>query len=138
MFATRTPRQSREVSLASLIRVFPATKSSGALTRWDRAFAVGKSARGSASAFSRALAGYCEFCRGGDLVNCQNQENTGIHHDGGYAEVLLAKASGLMSIPDDLSSVRRSRPEMKLVQGLLEVPRYRFCCDAQAVAHPTM
>ena len=40
--------------------------------------------------------GYCEFCRNGDLVNCRNQEYTGIHHDGGYAEVMLAKASGLM------------------------------------------
>jgi propanol-preferring alcohol dehydrogenase len=48
--------------------------------------------------------GYCEFCRNGDLVNCQNQEFTGIHHDGGYAEVMIAKASGLVSIPDDLSS----------------------------------
>jgi alcohol dehydrogenase, propanol-preferring len=26
-------------------------------------------------------------------------------HDGGYAEVLIAKASGLMSIPDDLAAV---------------------------------
>ena len=49
--------------------------------------------------------GYCEFCRNGDLVNCQNQEYTGIHHDGGYAEVMIAKANGLVSIPDDLSSV---------------------------------
>ncbi len=49
--------------------------------------------------------GYCEFCRNGDLVNCRNQEFTGIHHDGGYAEIMLAKASGLMSIPDGLSSV---------------------------------
>jgi D-arabinose 1-dehydrogenase-like Zn-dependent alcohol dehydrogenase len=49
--------------------------------------------------------GYCEFCRNGDLVNCRNQEYTGIHHDGRYAEVMIAKASGLMSIPDDLSSV---------------------------------
>jgi propanol-preferring alcohol dehydrogenase len=48
--------------------------------------------------------GYCEFCRNGDLVNCQNQEFTGIHHDGGYAEVMIAKASGLVSIPDDQSS----------------------------------
>jgi alcohol dehydrogenase, propanol-preferring len=38
-------------------------------------------------------------------VNCRNQEFTGIHHDGGYAEVMIAKASGLVSIPDDLSSV---------------------------------
>ncbi|WP_263365532.1 alcohol dehydrogenase catalytic domain-containing protein [Edaphobacter bradus] len=48
--------------------------------------------------------GYCEFCRNGDLVNCQNQEFTGIHHDGGYAEVMIAKASGLVSIAEDLSS----------------------------------
>jgi propanol-preferring alcohol dehydrogenase len=49
--------------------------------------------------------GYCQFCRSGDLVNCRNQEYTGIHHDGGYAEVMIAKASGLVSIPDSLSSV---------------------------------
>ncbi len=48
--------------------------------------------------------GYCEFCRDGDLVNCRNQEYTGIHHDGGYAEVMIAKASGLMSIPDGMES----------------------------------
>jgi alcohol dehydrogenase, propanol-preferring len=48
--------------------------------------------------------GYCDFCRGGDLVNCRNQEQTGIQHDGGYAEVMIAKASGLVSVPDDLSS----------------------------------
>jgi alcohol dehydrogenase, propanol-preferring len=48
--------------------------------------------------------GHCEFCRGGDLVNCRNQEYTGIHRDGGYAEVMTAKASGLVAIPDDLSS----------------------------------
>jgi propanol-preferring alcohol dehydrogenase len=55
--------------------------------------------------FLGGACGYCEFCRNGDLVNCRNQVFTGIHQDGGYAEVLLAKASGLMSIPDDLSSV---------------------------------
>src|SRR5215469_12943630 len=49
--------------------------------------------------------GYCEFCRNGDLVNCKNQEYTGIHSDGGYAEVMIAKATGLVRIPDDLSSV---------------------------------
>src|SRR5215831_10576720 len=55
--------------------------------------------------FLAGSCGYCEFCRHGDLVNCRNQEYTGIHHDGGYAEVMIAKASGLVSIPDDLSSV---------------------------------
>ncbi len=54
--------------------------------------------------FLGGACGYCEFCRSGDLVNCRNQEYTGIHHDGGYAEVMLAKASGLMSIPDSISS----------------------------------
>jgi alcohol dehydrogenase, propanol-preferring len=54
--------------------------------------------------FLGGYCGYCEFCRNGDLVNCRNQEYTGIHHDGGYAEAMIAKASGLVSIPDDLSS----------------------------------
>ena len=49
--------------------------------------------------------GYCDFCRNGDLVNCRNQGFTGIHSDGGYAEVMLARSSGLVRIPDDLSSV---------------------------------
>ena len=48
--------------------------------------------------------GHCDRCRGGDLVNCRNQEFTGIQHDGGYAEMLIARASGLMSIPDDLAA----------------------------------
>ncbi len=55
--------------------------------------------------FLAGSCGYCAFCRNGDLVNCANQEFTGIHHDGGYAEVMIAKASGLVRIPDDLSSV---------------------------------
>ena len=57
--------------------------------------------------------GHCEFCRGGDLVNCRNQEYTGIHHDGGYAEVMIAKASGLVSIPDDLSVGRCGAAAMR-------------------------
>src|ERR1700676_2353483 len=49
--------------------------------------------------------GYCAYCRDGDLVNCTNQGYTGVQHDGGYAESLIAKSSGLVSVPDDLSSV---------------------------------
>jgi alcohol dehydrogenase, propanol-preferring len=49
--------------------------------------------------------GHCWPCRSGDLVNCQNQAYTGIQHDGGYAEVMIAKGSGLISVPDDLESV---------------------------------
>ena len=49
--------------------------------------------------------GYCEYCRRGDLVSCKNQEFVGVQHDGGYAEVMIAKQSGLVSIPDGVSSV---------------------------------
>ena len=49
--------------------------------------------------------GYCDYCRDGDLVNCTNQGYTGVQHDGGYAEMMIAKASGLIAVPDDLSSV---------------------------------
>jgi propanol-preferring alcohol dehydrogenase len=48
--------------------------------------------------------GRCELCRRGDLVNCRNQEFTGIQHDGGYAQMMIAKQSGLVAIPDDLAS----------------------------------
>jgi alcohol dehydrogenase, propanol-preferring len=49
--------------------------------------------------------GVCARCRRGDFVGCVNQEVTGVQHDGGYAEVMLARASGLVSVPDELSSV---------------------------------
>src|SRR6266404_2604342 len=49
--------------------------------------------------------GYCEYCRDGDLVNCVNQGYTGVQHDGGYAEMMIAKASGLIAVPEGLSAV---------------------------------
>src|SRR5438876_2295523 len=55
--------------------------------------------------FLAGSCGHCVPCRAGDLVSCQNQAFTGVLHDGGYAEIMIAKASGLMSVPDDLSSV---------------------------------
>ena len=42
--------------------------------------------------------GHCEYCRDGDLVNCINQGYTGVQHDGGYAEVMIAKSSGLIAV----------------------------------------
>jgi propanol-preferring alcohol dehydrogenase len=48
--------------------------------------------------------GRCQPCRGGDLVNCQNQGFTGVENDGGYAEVMIAKATGLVHVPHDLGS----------------------------------
>jgi propanol-preferring alcohol dehydrogenase len=49
--------------------------------------------------------GYCDFCRRGELVNCRHQQFTGVHHDGGYAVIMIANASGLIEIPPDMSSV---------------------------------
>jgi len=55
--------------------------------------------------FLGGACGYCEYCRDGDLVNCVNQGYTGVQHDGGYAEMMIAKASGLIAVPEDLSAV---------------------------------
>jgi propanol-preferring alcohol dehydrogenase len=55
--------------------------------------------------FLAGSCGHCKRCRGGDLVHCENQEFTGVQHDGGYAEVMIAKATGLVAVPDELSSV---------------------------------
>lgn len=49
--------------------------------------------------------GICPRCRRGDLVNCEQQPLTGLHTDGGYAEVMLAKANALVAIPEDLSAI---------------------------------
>jgi propanol-preferring alcohol dehydrogenase len=46
----------------------------------------------------------CRFCRRGDFVNCTHQPFCGIHFDGGYAESMIALPSGLVAIPDELSS----------------------------------
>ena len=48
--------------------------------------------------------GVCEPCRRGDTVNCQNPVVLGVTVDGGYAEVMIAEARGIASIPDELSS----------------------------------
>jgi len=49
--------------------------------------------------------GICSRCRRGDFVNCERQPVSGVHTDGGYAEVMIAKANALAAIPDELSPV---------------------------------
>jgi len=49
--------------------------------------------------------GTCESCRRGDMVNCQNPVIPGVTVDGGYAEMMIAEARGLASIPDALTSI---------------------------------
>ena len=48
--------------------------------------------------------GVCEPCRRGDIVNCRNPVVSGVNVDGGYAEVMIAEARGIASIPDELTS----------------------------------
>jgi alcohol dehydrogenase, propanol-preferring len=48
--------------------------------------------------------GVCEPCRRGDIVNCQNPVVSGVTVDGGYAEVMIAEARALASIPDEFGS----------------------------------
>ncbi|MCW2663959.1 MAG: alcohol dehydrogenase [Mycobacterium sp.] len=52
--------------------------------------------------------GECQWCRRGDFVNCANQPQPGTTEDGGYAEVVYARATGLVRVPDVLSSVQAS------------------------------
>jgi D-arabinose 1-dehydrogenase-like Zn-dependent alcohol dehydrogenase len=44
----------------------------------------------------------CEPCRRGDFAMCIHRKVTGIDFDGGYAEYLIAPASALAAIPDEL------------------------------------
>src|SRR5580700_8683067 len=48
--------------------------------------------------------GTCKPCRRGDSVNCQNPVVSGVTVDGGYAEVMIAEARAIASIPDELDS----------------------------------
>jgi propanol-preferring alcohol dehydrogenase len=48
--------------------------------------------------------GVCEPCRRGDTVNCENPVVSGVTADGGYAEVMIAEARAIASVPDELTS----------------------------------
>jgi D-arabinose 1-dehydrogenase-like Zn-dependent alcohol dehydrogenase len=46
--------------------------------------------------------GYCEWCRRGSLIDCENMGITGVTMDGGYADYVVVRASALAAMPDDL------------------------------------
>lgn len=46
----------------------------------------------------------CEQCRRGEFQLCREQAFVGSSHDGGYAEVMVARATGLVSIPNELDA----------------------------------
>jgi D-arabinose 1-dehydrogenase-like Zn-dependent alcohol dehydrogenase len=47
--------------------------------------------------------GWCEPCRRGQLIDCENMGIPGVTMDGGYAEYVVVPAAALASMPDDLS-----------------------------------
>jgi alcohol dehydrogenase len=47
----------------------------------------------------------CVQCRRGEFQLCLNQPFVGSSCDGGYAEMMIARATGLVSIPDELNSI---------------------------------
>jgi D-arabinose 1-dehydrogenase-like Zn-dependent alcohol dehydrogenase len=50
--------------------------------------------------------GYCDACRRGDAFACETETLvTGVTHDGGYGEYMIAPVSALARVPDDLDSV---------------------------------
>lgn len=46
----------------------------------------------------------CSQCRQGQFQLCENQPFVGSSCDGGYAEMMLARSTGLVSIPDELAA----------------------------------
>jgi D-arabinose 1-dehydrogenase-like Zn-dependent alcohol dehydrogenase len=48
---------------------------------------------------------YCEPCRRGEFILCQNGQISGISYDGGYADYVIAPANALALVPDDLTPV---------------------------------
>lgn len=48
--------------------------------------------------------GECDQCRRGNFVTCRFQEQTGTTVDGGYSEVVYARTSGLVRIPEGVSA----------------------------------
>jgi D-arabinose 1-dehydrogenase-like Zn-dependent alcohol dehydrogenase len=48
--------------------------------------------------------GYCQWCRRGDAINCQNMEIPGITVDGGYADYVVVKANAMALMPEELAA----------------------------------
>lgn len=47
----------------------------------------------------------CPECRQGWFNLCNNQPVMGSSHDGGYAQLMIARQTGLVAIPDELTSI---------------------------------
>jgi len=66
------------------------------VTKWSAGQRVGVGWHG-------GYCGQCQQCRRGNFFACETQQVTGITYDGGYAEYMIAPASAVALMPDDLS-----------------------------------
>ena len=48
--------------------------------------------------------GWCDQCRRGQLITCENMGIPGVTFDGGYADYVVVPAAAAASMPDDLAS----------------------------------
>jgi alcohol dehydrogenase, propanol-preferring len=76
--------------------------------------------------FLGGACGYCEFCRSGDLVNCRNQEYTGIHHDAERCREIFSSATRRETLGKHLKGDRRGG-ELK-IDWTKPPPRARPMC----------
>jgi D-arabinose 1-dehydrogenase-like Zn-dependent alcohol dehydrogenase len=49
--------------------------------------------------------GYCDFCRRGEFFACEHLQTTAISFDGGYGEYMIAPASAVALMPEELQPV---------------------------------
>ena len=49
--------------------------------------------------------GECAQCRRGDFVNCLNQPQPGTTEDGGYSEMVYARATSLVRVPESMDPI---------------------------------
>jgi D-arabinose 1-dehydrogenase-like Zn-dependent alcohol dehydrogenase len=49
--------------------------------------------------------GHCDACRRGDFFACRSGRITGLTHDGGYADYMIAHSSALAILPEGLSAI---------------------------------
>jgi D-arabinose 1-dehydrogenase-like Zn-dependent alcohol dehydrogenase len=49
--------------------------------------------------------GHCNACRRGDFFACESGRITGLTHDGGYADYMIAHSSALALMPEGLSAI---------------------------------
>lgn len=48
--------------------------------------------------------GYCEWCRRGLFIDCENMNIPGVTMDGGYADYVVVKANAMAALPDEIDA----------------------------------